>query len=484
MTLYDLIVIGGGITGAGVARLAARNGLEVALVERGDLMCGASSASSHMLHGGLRYLEHGRFGLVRESLRERAAVARMAPWLAKPRRFLVPVYRGGRFGGLRLRAGLQLYDWLAGGRAFAPHAYVGRRGAVALEPGLLQDGLRGAGLYSDGVMDDARLGIAVARDAAANGATIHTHTEVTGARPGQGGGFTVIARDVIGGGEVVVHGRAIVNATGAWSDVLRARLGTSLRPGSPDPAPILRPSRGVHLLYPALTGAHGLLLTARSDGRVFFVVPFEDHSLVGTTEIETPSPLTADAAEPSVEEVRYLRQELGRFLPGQANAVPLAVIGGVRPLIASGESVGRASREHLVLDEDGVITIAGGKYTTFRVMAADTLEAVFVRIGQRGRKIADSEDALPPEPRDGADLESIVAHAVDVSFARRVEDVVRRRTVWWLAPDRGRAAASRVASLMGERLGWSPERRREELQSYEALLRDEERILTRSREAM
>lgn len=481
--MLDLIVIGGGITGAGVARLAARNGMTVALLERGDLMSGASSASSHMLHGGLRYLEYGHFGLVREALEERAAVTRMAPHLAKPRRFMVPVYRGARFGAWTLRAGLLLYDFLAAGRGFSPHGYVSRRGALALEPGLSGDGLRGAGLYSDAVMDDARIGIAVARDAAMHGAAIHTYTECVGARPAPDGGFEVIARDLIEGGERTFGARVLVNATGPWTDLTRTRLSNALRPGAPDPDPMLRPSRGVHLVYPELTRGHGLLLTSSADGRVFFVIPFEGHSLVGTTEIEVPSPPGADAMTPTVEEVRYLREALARALPEHAGATPHAAIAGVRPLVASEEQVGRASREHVVRDEDGVITIAGGKYTTFRVMARDALKPVCGRLGQPGRTIRDSDDALPPEPGAAAGEEAIVQHAMDVSFARRVEDVVRRRTPWWTAPDRGRAAASRAAEVMGRQLGWDSARRQQEVQSYEALLFEEERLLHRSREA-
>ena len=151
------MVIGGGVTGAGVARLAARNGLSVALVERGDLASGTSSHSSHMLHGGLRYLEFGAFTLVRESLEQRSELARMAPALAQPRRFMVPLFKGGRVSPLRLRAGLTLYDWLAGARALAPHVMLAPRDALALEPGLEPRALRAAALYSDVVMDDARL---------------------------------------------------------------------------------------------------------------------------------------------------------------------------------------------------------------------------------------------------------------------------------------------------------------------------------------
>lgn len=481
MAQLDLVVVGGGITGLGVARLAARNGLSVALLERGDLAAGASSASSHMLHGGLRYLEHFRFGLVREALRERAAVSRMAPTLVTPRRFLVPLYRGGRVPPWKLSAGLRLYDWLAGGAALAPHSFARPREAARLEPALSTGGLRAVGLYSDVVVDDAGLAIAVARDAVAHGLQLHTYHEATGARPGPDGAVEVLARDAIAGVERRFAARQVVNATGAWSDLTRRRFSSSLHPGGPEPAPWLRPSRGIHLVYPPLTEGHALLLIAGSDGRPFFVVPFAGHTLVGTTEVEVPSPFPAEAARATVDEVRYLRSELARALPGHAGIPPLAVIAGVRPLLASADPVDAAPREHRVLDEGPVLSIAGGKYTTFRVMARDVLQVVWNRLHRAGRPLADPLDPLPRRA-EGLTLPEEAGYAIEHEFARRLEDVLRRRTHLWLEPDRGRVAAPAVAAEMARRLGWSAERTDQELRSYEAALWDEEELLRHARE--
>ena len=483
MTSYDLVVLGGGIIGLGVARLAARNGISVAVLERSDLASGTSSSSSHMLHGGLRYLEHGRFTLVRESLEQRAAVSRMAPRLVEPRRFLVPLYRGDRIGSLKLRAGLSLYDAFAGKDAFSRHSMVRRAEALALEPALAADGLRGAGIYSDAVMDDARIAIAVARDAAQHGAAIHPHTEPAAVRPAEAGAFELTARDHVTGGTFVLRARAIVNATGAWTDAVRARLFQALKPGTPDPLPLLRPSRGIHLVYPALTRRHGLLLTARRNGRVFFIVPFGGRSLVGTTEIEVPSPAPPAAWRATLDEVRYVREELRRALPGIERLPPLALYAGLRPLLASADDVGSASREHRVIEEHGVITIAGGKYTTFRPIARDVMAHVGARIGRGGRPLADPCEPLPPPLPPGVEVERLAEFAVDHEFARRVSDVVRRRTLLWLEPDRGRAAAARIAQVMAHKLGWSPERQREEFQAYDASLWEEEALLRRSAEA-
>ena len=482
MTPFDLLVIGGGITGVGIARLAAHNGISSVLLERGDLASGASSASSHMLHGGLRYLEHGHFELVREALTERAVVTRMAPALAMPQRFMVPLYRGDRLAPWKLRAGLQLYDWLAGPASLARHSMVRPREALELEPDLVSEGLRGAGLYSDAVMDDARLAIAVARDAAAHGASLHTYTEVKGARPAEGDAFEVVAADRLAGGERSFRARAIIVAAGPWVDDVRGRLSRSLRPGAPEPEPLLRPSRGVHLIYPRLTRGHALLLTARADGRVFFVIPFGNRSLVGTTEVEVPSPPPPSAFRPSLEEIRYLRSELQRALPVLGGAPPLALASGVRPLLRGDSEVGSASREHRVIEEDGIVTVAGGKYTTFRVMVHDALRRIQRRLGREGQPIKDPVEPLPPPLAPGATLERIAEFAVDEEFARRVVDVIRRRTTLWLEIDRGRVAAPRIAAVMASKLGWSPERAHEEFQSYDTALWEEESLIQRARE--
>ncbi len=478
--IHDVVILGGGITGLAVARLAAHNGISAVVLERGDIASGTSSTSSHMLHGGLRYLEHARFSLVRESLEQRAEVSRMAPRLAEPRRFLVPLYRGDRVAPWKLRAGLSLYDAFAGPGAFSPHSMVRRAEALALEPGLAPEGLRGAGIYSDVVMDDGRLAVAVARDAVAHGARIHTWTEALGARPAPDGSFEIAAHDVIEGRALVVRARVIVNATGPWTDAMRTRLFRALTPGAADPEPLLRPSRGVHLVFPPLTQGHGLLVHARRDGRVFFVVPFAGRSLVGTTEIEVPSPPPASAWRASIEEIRYLRDELRRALPGVEHLPPLALLSGLRPLLATGSDVGSASREHRVIEEHGVITVAGGKYTTFRPMARDVLAAVTAKLGRAGRAIADPTEPLPAPLAAGADLERVASFAVEHEFARRLSDVVRRRTLLWLEPDRGRQAAARIAHGMATALGWSPARERDEFQSYDASLWEEEALLQRS----
>jgi glycerol kinase len=312
---------------------------------------------------------------------------------------MVPIHKGDARAPWMVRMGLTLYDGLAGRANLSAHAMVDARAALALEPDLRPQGLRAAALYSDVVVDDVRLAIAVARDAAAHGAEVHPYTEAIAARPAEVGTVALIARDTLARAERRFTARAIVNASGAWGDETRRRRLCSLAPGRPDPAPLLRPSRGVHLVFPPLTRNHALLLTARSDRRVFFVVPFGTHALVGTTESEIGSPPQPSEFEPSVEEVRYLREELARVLPGPAQSPVLALTCGVRPLLACGRR-GEASRR-TSRDVDGpVITIGRqvhdvrpGKHARARPMS---------RGWATGFEPRDSAAAAPAGP--GADV--------------------------------------------------------------------------------
>jgi glycerol-3-phosphate dehydrogenase len=476
----DLLVLGGGVVGLAVARIAARSGWTVSVVERDDLATGASSATSHMLHGGLRYLEQGRFRLVREALSERMAVSRLAPALAKPVRFLVPLRRGDRVGPLQLRAGLVLYDLLAGRAGLSPHVLAGARQALAMEPALEPEGLRGAGVYSDVVMDDARIAMAVARDAAAHGAEILTHTELVAARPEPSTGRQVVElRAKLVGGVRALKPLLIVNATGAWGDRTRASLLGMLEPGRNDPPRLLRPSRGTHLVYPSLTESHALV-TLAGDGRVMFVIPFAGRSLVGTTEVETDSPPADGQRRPTPDEIRYLAREVARVLPMAARVHPIAVYAGIRPLLAAEERVGEASREHRIVDDGAVLTIAGGKYTTFRVMARDIFVTAARKLKRATPVADDAGTALPVPLGDAVRDEDLAAHALDHEWARTLEDIVRRRSTRWLADDRGLAAARRMAPILAQRLGWDGAREKEEIDRFESSVRDELVMLDRA----
>lgn len=479
-SVNDLLVLGGGVTGLAIARLAARSGWPVVLAERDDIGHGASTATSHMLHGGLRYLEHGRFSLVREALSERMTVSRLAPSLARPTRFLVPLRRGDRVGPLRLRAALALYDLLAGRAAPSPYVMADARQALALEPGLERDGLRGAGVYSDVVMDDARLNIAVARDAQAAGARILTRTELVAARPDASRGTIHVELRERGSGEVTsLETRLIVNATGAWSDRTRATVLGMLQPGAPDPPRMLKPSRGTHLVYPALTQGHGLV-TLAADGRVLFVVPFAGRSLVGTTEVEVPSPPSDADRRPHADEIRYLAREVARLVPAAARVHPIAVYAGVRPLAAAEEGVGEASREHRIAVDGALLTIVGGKYTTFRRMAEDLVVRAAGLLKREVVPRDDFSDPLPVPLADSVSDEAFAEHAIQHEWARSLDDLVRRRSTRWLANDRGLGAARAMTPVLARVLGWDASREKDEIDRFENALRDELMMLDRA----
>ena len=361
---YDLLVVGGGVFGAGAAREAALNGWSVCLAERGDLGEETSSRSSKLLHGGLRYLERGDFGLVRESLRERAGTARLAPHLARPLPFLAPVYRGARVGPLKLRAGLFLYDLLARPEAEMRRGYLGADEALRAEPRLNPAGLRGAGRYFDYQTFDSRLTAEIAAAAALRGAKILLRTEVEEVKGGPPDVFSIALRDRRSGEGFTVRAKAVIAAVGPFSDLFRTRR----TPGATKEA---RLTSGAHILLPAALRSHGLVLTARSDGRVFFVLPFEGRTLIGTTDRD----FAGDPADPhaSAEDVRYLLDEANAVLAGPPYRTEdvIASFAGVRTLALAGTGTpSSTSREQRVFEEPrGLVHIVGGKLTTWRPIA-------------------------------------------------------------------------------------------------------------------
>ncbi len=375
---FDLIVIGGGINGAAIARDAVLRRMSVCLIEKGDFAGGTSSRTSKMVHGGIRYLEQGRLGLVFESLRERALLLKLAPHLVHPQPFAIPIYRGASRGRRWIRAGLLLYDLLAIGRRPGRARMVGPQEAGELVPGLLARDLDGAGIYYDAVMDDARLCLANiidARDRARPGNFYcRSYSEVVERRPTSP--IWLRVRDNVLAEEFDLTAHQVVRAVGPWTDLDR---------GEGDP--ILVPSKGIHAVLPPrstlLEGAadadrHGLLLTHSRDGRVFFVIPWQGLTLVGTTE--TPFSGSPDHLKVEAAEVEYLVREFARVFPGVqlGPADLLGVFAGVRPLARSRgiwSDLQRASRRHRISDDGhGTITVAGGKYTTFRAVAEEVVD--------------------------------------------------------------------------------------------------------------
>jgi glycerol-3-phosphate dehydrogenase len=376
---FDLLIIGGGITGAGVALDAALRGLRVGLMDKGDFGGGTSSLSSKLVHGGLRYLEHGDFHLVYEALHERRRLLRNAPHLVRPLRFVLPFYAGSRIPPWKWRAGLLLYDLLAGRGNLHRSRALGVGPMRRALPGLRQPDLVGGAEYYDAQMDDARLCLEVLRTAALHGARVANYVEAVGFDWKAGRGCGVRAVDRLGGGEWLVRARQVLNATGPWSDAVRHLAGD-------DAGPLLRPTKGVHVIAPGRSLAAALLLLHPDDGRVFFVLPWMGKTLVGTTDTECNE--SPDHLEVTSADVAYLLRGFNHYLaPPLSEADLLGRFVGLRPLIGYRPSEPSArSREFQVhTSPSGLLTVAGGKYTTYRRMAEVITDLVVRRLGLNRR---------------------------------------------------------------------------------------------------
>jgi glycerol-3-phosphate dehydrogenase len=526
--VVDVLVIGGGVTGAGAALDAASRGLSVALLEARDWASGTSSRSSKLIHGGLRYLEQLAFPLVHEALQERARLVRtIAPHLVSPLPFLLPltapVWQRGYYG-----AGVALYDALGAAmgadRGIPAHRHLSRKATLAAFPGLRPDAVRGAIRYWDAQVDDARHTLAVVRTAAGYGARVLSSARVTGLlRDGDGSAAPVVGvevADLTDGSSFTVRARSVIAATGVWSDDVGAMLGESA------PSLRVRASKGVHLVVPrdAIDGgtdvpADGLIL--RTATSVLFVIPWEDRWIIGTTD----TPWRLDRAHPAAcsADIEYLLGQVNQVLtrPVTPDRI-VGVYAGLRPLLA-GESdeTSRLSREHAVVAPvPGLVLVAGGKYTTYRVMAADAVDAAAAALpgvpesrtthlplvgAHRWTEVRDTAGALAAEhhldeaaverllhrhgdrtgdvldlvgrdpalgrPLEGAPgyLAAEVVHAVAAEGALHLDDVLTRRTrVSIETPHRGVESAPAVAALMAGPLGWDAERIGREVEHYEA----------------
>ena len=470
-------MIGGGIHGVAVARDATLRGLRVVLVEAKDLASGASSRTSKLVHGGIRYLETGQFGLVRESLRERSILLRTAPAFVRPVSFLLPHYKGSGRPRAWVGLGIALYSLLASGapEELRANGAVSSSEALSLEPGLDPSRLMGASRFADAQMEDARLCVALAVDAAREGLSVLTHTAVVGLVE-DGDGWRASLRNGLDGAEREVRARFVVNAGGPWAEDVDRLGGAS--------GVLLRRTRGTHVVLPALTHGRALLLTSRRDGRVFFVLPWDSHSLIGTTDVDDDRP--PDRVEPPAEDIRYLLEEAARALPGLRGVRPVRAFAGVRSLVQSGAARPWANaREHRIVPGRARIALIGGKYTTHRSLAERVVDRVVEALGARTRSCTTATRPVPSDAPAGSDParltlpgglaigEADVDHAVSHAFALRVDDVLLRRTRLWLDGRALRAAIEPTAGWMAPRLGWSTERVKDEVDRMTGILDQE-----------
>jgi glycerol-3-phosphate dehydrogenase len=376
---FDVLVIGGGITGAGIALDAAARGLSVALAEKDDFAAGTSGRSSRLVHGGLRYLEHGELGLVRESLRERGILYRLAPHLVRP----VPMYMLA--GDLRhratYRAGLTVYEALAAGRNIGYHRAASADQVATAIPGL---GGRTRGVrYFECQTDDARLTIEVARTAHAYGARLANHARVTGLL-GAGRVTGAAVTDELTGERFEVRAKVVVNATGVWAAEVAALAGRAAGAGRADAEVSLSPSKGVHLVFaPGAVQTTAAMVAPAADGRFVFIVPWEDRVYAGTTD----TPYDGDLSQPEVTDADrdYILSAVTPLFPGVTGRDVVASWAGLRPLLGGGAKTADLSRKHKIFDEPpGLFTITGGKLTTYRAMAQDLVDRVAADLGSGG----------------------------------------------------------------------------------------------------
>lgn len=513
---FDVLIVGGGVVGAGALLDAASRGLRAALIEQTDIAAGTSSRSSRLIHGGLRYLEQLHFGLVAEALDERARLVRLAPHLVRLEPFLFPIYgwpliHQGFYG-----SGIFLYDLLGSrkGGGFARHM----RPAAAMEfaPQLRPEGLQAGILYHDGVEDDARLTLAVLRTAVGMGAVAATRVRAEGTLLEAGRAIGVRARDTMTGEGLEIRAKRIVDATGAWAGHPEDRFAPV--PG----AGRVVPSRGAHIVIRKdrmqLQGG----MTLRIPGRVVFIIPWPNHWIIGTTDHQDERPPEhATALDEDIDELLGVVNH--RMTLDLSRDDILGTYAGLRPLVGDvGGSTVKASREHKVTtDPTGIVRIGGGKYTTYRVMARDTIDAV---LGAAARERPSGTGELPVVgaapvadlallaanieretglsaavarrlvDRHGTEAEAVVAHgqalgllgvlpgtehleaevgwAATMELAGSLDDVLSRRMrLSQELPDRGSSIAPRVAEILGAELGWDAGRQAAEVAAYLATAR-------------
>jgi glycerol-3-phosphate dehydrogenase len=397
-TAFDVVIVGGGINGAGVARDASLRGLKVCQFEQGDFASGTSSKSTKIAHGGLRYLRNFEFGLVRESQVERLRLRKLLPHLVTPQSFCYPVYHGGPDSLLKVRMGVGVYTLLAGQGEHSER--LSADAALAANPRLRAEGLMGAVRYWDDCMDDARIVLETVLSAEQAGATCLNYCKVTSVVNRQDG-FEVAFRDLADANEGSVRARAICNCAGPWADGLPGPLSVDTRR--------LRPTKGVHVVVPRVPGDDALILDNPADRRTFFAIPWGNRTLIGTTDTYydgDPSNVCVEA-----NDVAYLIEAANYYLPGASlsEGDVLHSFAGLRPLVARDTDArleGQVSRNHVVFKGAGVVTLLGGKFTTFRKMAQDATDALLEVLGMPPRRCvtATTPYFASNEPEDGRDV--------------------------------------------------------------------------------
>jgi glycerol-3-phosphate dehydrogenase len=518
---FDLIVIGAGINGAGIARDAALRGLKVLLLDKQDMSGGTTATSSRLIHGGLRYLEHYEIGLVRESLRERERLLSVAPHLVKPLPLTLPIYKGHTRGPLMIRLGMIAYDVLSYDKSLPRHTMYSRTAALQHEPGLEPRGLRAAARYYDAqVTFPERLVVENVLDAVAHGATVRTHTRVDDLIVEAGVVRGVHYADDLTGESGTARASVTINVAGPWVDHVLAALDLV-----PAPKRLVGGTKGSHIVVHPFPGApkDALYIEARQDGRPYFIVPWNGLYLIGTTDIRYDGDL--DRVVASEEEIAYLLNETNLAIPdaGLERESVLYTFAGLRPLPyqADGDE-GAITRDHIIKDHgpkvQGLLSIIGGKLTTYRELAEQAVDAAYRKIGRRAPRSRTGDLPLPggvrlfenfakrfrkdapewlseesavwllsiygtrardvvalaatdPSLRDplggpAPAIAAVIPYAFTHEHARTLADAMLRRTMIALGEDAGLESVEAAARIAQQSLGWDDDRTRQEIQCF------------------
>jgi len=460
----DLLVVGGGIVGSGVARDAAMRGLRTGLVDRQDFAAGTSSRSSRLLHGGLRYLEQGRVRLVHEASVEKKTIHKIAPHLGQPLGFVFPAYRGEGRPLWQLRIGVKLYDLLCGGRNFEPSRGFNRAETQQMLPALRDANLAGAVRYFDALTNDARLVLDTLRSAARHGATLRNYTRFRDARR-EGDLWLCTVEDTLDGSTATIRTRTLLNATGPWADQI------------PHSAVKLRTSKGIHLVIERSRLPVPSAVVITEGKRILFILPWGERVIIGTTDTDyrgKPEDVATDRAD-----VAYVLRTVNEFFPSIAlrEADIISTWAGLRPLIANPDgSPSDISREHQIKSpQPGWWDIAGGKLTTYRLMAQQAVDQIVAHLAKSDAQPCRTADELLLPPAEANAYSGIlpapvtreaVQHYVTNEWAEHLDDILLRRSGWHYYHRETPAALEQVATWMAEAAGWSSDRRTAEIEAW------------------
>ncbi len=496
---FDIIIIGGGATGLGAAVDSATRGYKTLLLEQHDFSKGTSSRSTKLVHGGVRYLQQGNVALVLEALRERGLLIQNAPHLVRNQSFIVPNYDWweGPFYGV----GMKVYDMLAGKLGLGPSKHLSLKKTIEYLPTLEQNGLRGGVIYYDGQFDDSRLAVNLVQTAADHNATLLNYTKVTGLLKSNDMVEGVLVKDQLNGDEYKINGRVVINATGVYTDNV-------LKMDNPDTKPMISPSQGIHLVIDKefAPGESAIMVPHTDDGRVLFAVPWHGKIVVGTTD----TPMDEIKLEPEAleEEIEFILKHASQYLTGNPKRSDVrSVFAGLRPLVKAGggEKTASLSRDHtLFVSDSGLVTITGGKWTTYRKMAQDTIDQAATVAGLNIKECVTENlrihgwlknvDRSDPLHQYGSDrlklkkmiednpelgeplherlpyLKAEVVWAARNEMAMTVEDVLSRRTRALLLDAKASVdMAPETARLMAEEMGWDKTWQKKQVEEYTEL---------------